>query len=101
MPPERYDPHSVNAMFGTVLERLETQDKDSASYRTEMRDMMEKLLGEFRVLHDRVTSLETWRTEIKAETRARTGILVLLAGGVSSVVAAIAWVIDRVWFSKP
>ncbi len=100
MASDKYDPHSVNAMFGTILERLDGQDEDSTKYRVEIKDMMGKLLTEFRVIHDRVTSLENWRTEVKAEARARTGLLVAIAGGVSTVVAGIAWLIDRIWFHK-
>jgi hypothetical protein len=71
-----YNPHSPNAMFATILTRLEMQDKN-----------LEKILNHAEKTNGRVSSLEHWRTTMKAK-------LAVVAAGVSAAVAGVAWLAD-------
>jgi hypothetical protein len=71
-----YDPNSTDSMFSKVLSRLDEQDKVLAEIRTAVN-----------LTNGRVRTLETWRAVIK-------GKVTLIAGGISSAVAALAWLAD-------
>ncbi len=93
MPPERYEPNSVNAMFARVLERLDRQDADSLDYRDEMKDLMHKASDEWKALGDRVSSLELTRTE----HRAKGSMLILIA---SALTTGLAWFLEHFFFAR-
>lgn len=60
---ELYEPHSVNAMFSRVLERLDAQDRASAADRVEIKAQFKALRSDISSESDRVTKLENaqWR----------------------------------------
>lgn len=64
---ESYDPNSPNAMFTRVLLLLEQQGRDSMEHRTELRQLLVEVKAEAQKTNGRVTSLEHWRTGIKAK----------------------------------
>jgi hypothetical protein len=76
-----YDPHSMDAMFSRVLARLDSQDR----ILLEIRDEVKKTNG-------RVSSIEQWRTAMKA----RIAVIV----GLVSAAATIAWEAVKVWWEK-
>lgn len=72
-----YDPHSTDAMFSRILERLDAQDVTLH----EIREGVRKMNG-------RVSGLERWRDIITAKTAG-------LALTVSTLVGILGWYFQR------
>lgn len=76
-PSRPFNPNSHDAMFATVLARMDEQDRK-----------LDSILGHVEKTNGRVTQLEVWRAVVKA----RVGIM---SAGISTVVAVLAWVIEH------
>lgn len=63
MPPEVYDPYSVNAMFSRIIERLDQQDVATAKHREEMKAHFMTAKEDAVSAEERITALERaqWR----------------------------------------
>lgn len=72
-----FNPMSHDAMFATVLARMDEQDRK-----------LDSILSHVEKTNGRVTALEVWRAVVKA----RVGII---SAGISTAVAVVAWVIEH------
>lgn len=72
-----FNPHSRDAMFATILERLKAQD-----------GVLEEISAGVKTTNGRVTALEQWKAVLKAK-------VTLVAGGISSAIALAAWCIEQ------
>lgn len=72
-----FNPNSHDAMFATVLARMDEQDRK-----------LDSILAHVEKTNGRVTSLELWR----AVTKTKLG---MISAGVSAGVAFVAWIIDH------
>lgn len=71
---EEYKPHSVNAMFARILERLDQQDKSSG-------ELNRVIFAKFEGLDKRTTKIETAMAWARGN-----------AAAISLIVSALAWV---------
>lgn len=74
-----YDPHSNDAMFSRVMQRLDSQDRT-----------LNEILAEVKKTNGRVSSLETDREVMRSKTS-------MIAAGVSAVVGIVSWLAGIVW----
>ncbi len=62
-----FDRDSHDAMFATILSRLEQQDRESASYRAEVRETLRYISDQVTKTNGRVRDLERWRDTTKGK----------------------------------
>lgn len=53
-----YQPHSVDAMFSRVMNRLDNQDHSYGEHRAELNKRLDEILAEQRKTNGRVSALE-------------------------------------------
>lgn len=76
-----FNPHSSDATFARIIERLDAQDREALRREIETKERDAKILEQTTKTNGRVTVLETWRTEVTT----RGAVLGGLAGGVVAV----------------
>lgn len=72
-----FNPMSHDAMFATVLARMDEQDRK-----------LDSILGHVEKTNGRVTALEVWKAVIKAK-------VAWASATISAVVAVVAWFIEH------
>jgi hypothetical protein len=98
MPPDEqhsnlpFNPMSTDAMFSTILTRLEQQDREAREHRQHIKDSLGDVLTEVKKTNGRVTHLERWRDMIKAKVA-----VVVFVG--SSLVTGAGWLLNH-WLSQ-
>jgi hypothetical protein len=99
---DAYDPHSPNAMFSRIIERMDQQASEARTYREETkreareyREEVKLTLAEIKtqttLTNGRVTKIERWIAAFKTKT----GMVVFFGSGLVSVVW---WFATNVWF---
>jgi hypothetical protein len=78
--PPRFDPHSHDAMFATIITRLDKQDDDTEQRHLENKEVLEGILEQTSATNGRVKKLEHWRIYHKGYTAA-----------IAMVVSAFGW----------
>lgn len=82
--PRPFNPHSQDAMFATVLARLDEQDRKLA----EILDHARETKGQMTTVEGRITGLEQWREIVKSK-------VAVVSGAISTGVAFFAWLVNR------
>ena len=72
-----FDPNSHDAMFATILARMDNQDHK-----------LDEILAHVEKTNGRVTALEWWRDLVKAK-------VALVSAGISAAVATGAWIFSK------
>ena len=85
-----YNSSSPDAMFASILSRLDEQDRLSALYRGEMRDSLKFIKEQCVLTNGRVTGLEAWRAGINGRITGLTLALSAVFGAVSLLVQWLA-----------
>jgi hypothetical protein len=88
-----FNPKSPDAMFATIIERLNQQDEMKERMHKENKEVLDEIRDEVKKTNGRVTKLENWRDYQK-------GKIAGIALAVSSAVAVIGWVVHLVFGGK-
>lgn len=84
-----YRPRSIDALFATILERMEAQGLELTKHRDELKLAMHQVLIELRSIEARVSALEKDRSFQKGAVAVIAGLAGLFGAG------AIEWVKTR------
>ena len=86
MSQEQYEPNSWNAMFSSVLSRLDNQDVTSGIYRAEVKEALTEIKALLLLQNGRVKKLESWRDAVTAKV----AVIAMVA---SALVSFVGWLI--------
>lgn len=78
---QNFDPTSPNAMFATILRRLDDQDRRAEERRLELKELIEELRTTDRKLGSDIHSLKHFRTTLKAKVAVIVTVVTCLASG--------------------
>jgi hypothetical protein len=78
-----FDPHSVNAMFATLLERMNQSEKDRTTFRLEIKSELGAIKEQVLKTNGRVTRLE----EFKQSVTVRVATITAVVGGIGGIIS--------------
>ena len=87
---DQFNPRSTDAMFATILTRLDQQDKTATDRHDEQQRAMEAVLAEQKRTNGRVTALEHFKTALKSKVTA-------VSFCISCAVGFGAWCLERIF----
>lgn len=83
-----YDPHSPDAMFSRIIQRLDEQDRQARDSSAQFLTVLGEIRDEVRKTNGRVSAIERWRDVITAKTAG-------IAAGASAVVSLALWLLKN------
>jgi hypothetical protein len=78
-----FDPNSVNAMFATLLERMNHAEKDRTTFRLEIKSELGAIKEQVMKTNGRVTKLE----QFKQSVTVRVATITAVVGGIGGVIS--------------
>lgn len=83
MSTQEFNPHSVNAMFATLIERMNQDKEDRATFRLEIKEELGAIKEQTTRTNGRVTKLE----QFKQSVTVRVATVTAVVGGIGGVIS--------------